>query len=192
MGVKGKTKMSPTGKFKRSRASGFTLIEVSVVLFILAIFFGLFSLRLEGMFSGGDLRLASRILIGEITRLRGIAAYTHTEQELRFDISQNQFYTIDTLPGVENNKVGVFLEEGNDNRKTIKLPDGVNLEDVVVLTLGKFQGGEGGIRFYANGSVERSLIHLRNENNDVYTLEITPSTGHVIIHEKYIEQRLEK
>lgn len=179
-----------TGMSKKNRVPGFTLIELCVVMFIMALFSALLTIRLEGVLSGGDLRLAARMVIGEITRLRGVAAYTHRIQELGFNIEKNNFYTID--PGQpDGRKVsGWPPEKKNAFTKIIKLPGGVKLEDVVIVSTGKIQGGEGRIRFYANGSVDRSLIHLRNENNEVYTLEITPPTGQVTIHDKYIDQRM--
>ena len=54
----------------------------------------------------------------------------------------------------------------------------------------KIQEGEARIRFFANGTVERALIHLRNEKNDAYTLEINPLTGFVKIYDGYIEKKI--
>lgn len=180
-----------TGKLKKNRAPGFTLIEICVVMFIMALFSALLTIRLEGVLSGGDLRLAARMVIGKITRLRGVAAYTHRIQELGFNIEKNNFYDIDPGQPDGGNVSGGPPEKKNAFTKILKLPKGVTLEDVVIVSTGKIQGGEGRIRFYANGSVDRSLIHLRNENNEVYTLEITPPTGQVTIHDKYIDQRME-
>ena len=75
--------------------------------------------------------------------------------------------------------------------KKQELPPGVSIEDVVVLSRGKDQEGEAFIRFFANGCVEHSLIHLRNISNEAYTLEINPVTGWVRIHEGYIEKKKE-
>ena len=61
----------------------------------------------------------------------------------------------------------------------------------MVFPHGKIQEGEAFITFFANGCVDRSLIHLRNEKDEVYTLEINPLTGHVKIHDRYIEQKTE-
>ena len=181
-----------TGKSRLNRAFGFTLIELSVVLFIIALFSALLTIRVEGVFTGGDLRLASRIIIGEITRLRGLAAYTHKEQALGFNIDENHFYTFPPVAEENEDRSERFSGEKEAQKKIIGLPDGVRLEDVVILRMGKIQEGEARIMFYANGSVDRSLIHLRNEKDHVYTLEISPPTGHVMIHDKYIDQKMEQ
>ncbi len=151
-------------------------MELLAVVFILALFSGLISVRLGGVLSGGDLRLATRMIIGEVSRLRGVAANTHREQVLGLDIDKNRFYSLEPLAD------GKTLEKRD-------LPAGVSLADVVTLSRGKIQGGEARIRFFPNGCVERSLIHLRNENDEVYTLEINPLTGQIKIHDKYIDQK---
>ncbi|MCP4665613.1 MAG: prepilin-type N-terminal cleavage/methylation domain-containing protein, partial [Deltaproteobacteria bacterium] len=41
---------------------GFTVVELLAVVFILALFSGLLSVRIGGILSGGDLRLATRMM----------------------------------------------------------------------------------------------------------------------------------
>ena len=64
-------------------------------------------------------------------------------------------------------------------------------ESAINLSKGKIQEGEARLLFFPDGSIERSLIHLRNEKNEVYTLEINPLTGAVKIYDRYIEQKSE-
>ncbi|MCP4665615.1 MAG: prepilin-type N-terminal cleavage/methylation domain-containing protein [Deltaproteobacteria bacterium] len=156
--------------------SGFTVVELLAVVFILALFSGILSVRIGGLLSGGDLRLATRMMINEVSRLRGLAAHTHREQVLGLNMDTNRFYSLEA-PARERT-----LEKRS-------LPAGVTLEDVVILSRGKIQGGEARIRFFPNGCVDRSLIHLRNERDEAYTLEINPLTGHIKIHDTYIDQK---
>ncbi len=177
-----------TGLIQKSKIHGFTLMELLVVLLIVGLFSALLSIRIENLFSGGDLRLASRIIIAEINKRRGKAAYTHKEQVLGLKVGNNMLYSIDS----ESQRAIVpdlITEEEKIALKAIYLPDGVILEDVVIVSKGKVQGGEARIRFFANGTVDRSLIHLRNEADKVYTLQINPLTGDVRVHDKYIDQK---
>jgi prepilin-type N-terminal cleavage/methylation domain-containing protein len=181
-------KMSPIGKLKHRHNNGFTLFELLIVISILALFMGLVTLRIDGVLSGGDLREAGRMLTGEITYLRAQAAYTHKECSLKFELDKNELYAIEIAdPSINNDQ-----KEQKDSapvRTTIKLPDGVKVEDVVIFPTGKIQDGEADITFYINGCVDRSLIHLRNENDKAITLEVNPLTGSVIIHDTYIDQQ---
>ena len=180
----------PTGRFKKNRIGGFTLIELLIVLLIVGLFSALLSIRVEGLLSGGDLRLASRMIIGEINKLRGKAAYSHKNQVLGCNVDENSFYSIEPVPDGQTPSEWL-TDERETTPKAVVLPAGVELEDVVIRSTGKVQEGVARIRFFANGCIDNSLIHLRNEKNKVYTLEINPITGQVRIHDRYIDQKKE-
>ena len=170
-----------TGSFKRNRGRGFTLFELLLVLLLVGLFSALLSVRLESLLPRGGLRLATRTIIKEIHGHRGKAAYTHSKQILRLDVDENTLHPFDSEPEEETK---------SEQLSTIYLPEGVRIEDVMLLTEGKIQQGQARIRFYRNGCVERALIHVRNEEDDAYTLEINPSTGNVEVHDGYIEQEI--
>ena len=163
-------------------------MELLVVLLILGFFSAFLSLRIESVFSGGDLRLASRIVMGEIKKFRGRAAYSHKEQVLGLEVGKNRLYPV--ASPFENGEVsGWSVETKDENVETTYLPEGVVLEDVVIPLEGKIQDGEARIRFFGNGCVEHALIHLKNEKDRVYTLELNPLTGRVTVHDGYVEQK---
>jgi prepilin-type N-terminal cleavage/methylation domain-containing protein len=181
--------MSRIGRLKNRRNNGFTLFELLIVILIISLFMGLVMIRIDGVLSGGDLREAGRVLIGEITYLRAQAAYTHKECFLKFDLDKNEIYAVETAAPSENADTKEQKSTG-PIRESIKLPAGVKIEDVVIFPTGKIQDGTADITFYINGCVDRSLIHLRNENDKVFTLEVNPLTGSVIIHDTYIDQEI--
>ena len=178
------------GPVQRSRQSGFTLLELLVVILIIGLFGAFAAVSMDAVVSGGDLRLASRMIIGEIRALRGKAAHTHQAQQLAINIEKRLFY-----PVLTDDKLETALGETEADNKSVdsgkKLPEGVFIEDVAILSKGKIQEGEARLLFFPDGSIERSLIHLRNEKNDVYTLEINPLTGAVKVYDRYIEQKSE-
>jgi prepilin-type N-terminal cleavage/methylation domain-containing protein len=188
-GVRARMQTSLIGSFGRSRVCGFTLFELLLVLLLVGLFSTLLSLRLESLLPGGDLRLATRTMIKEIHEHRGRAAYTHSEQALGLDMDRNVLYPFVSRPD-EEMKSGQPADKEQELDTAKHLPRGVTIEDVVLLSKGKIQEGEAKITFYANGCVERALIHLRNEEDEAYTLEIKPITGHVEVHDRYIEQEI--
>ena len=183
--------MSLTGRPKKNRPAGFTLIEFAVVLFIISLFFVLVTVPIEGVLSGGDLGQATRLLMSEVSKLRGEAAYARKIQTLVLDIEQNTFYALEPETLVEFRKAedSLFEEEKEVVPGKRDLPSGVFFADVVLDTLGKLQGGKAEIRFFTNGCVDHALIHLKNESGKFYTLEINPVTGLIRTHEGYIEQK---
>ncbi len=183
--------MSPTGRPRRNRLVGFTLFEFAVVLFLISLFFVLVAVPIEGVLSGGDLGQATRMLMSEVSRLRGEAAYTRKVQTLVLDMEKNTFYALDPEIPVELRKTeeSLFEEEKEVVPRQKDLPSGVFLADVVLDSLGKVQEGKAEVRFFANGCVEHALIHLKNQGGKFYTLEINPVTGLIKTHEGYIEQK---
>jgi prepilin-type N-terminal cleavage/methylation domain-containing protein len=188
--VKERTGMSQTGSKKRDDQRGFTLFELVIVIFIVTLFLGLVSAPIQGIFAGGDLGKATRMIMSEVSRLRGEAAFTRTPQALILNINENSFYPYELT---EDRSLEDRLKDTQQvSRWKQELPPGVQFEDVVVLSKGKDQEGEAFIRFFSNGAVEHSLIHLRNSANEAYTLEIIPLTGFVRIHEGYIEKKQQR
>lgn len=185
--------MSPTGRPRKNETAGFSLFEIAVVLFIISLFFVLVTVPIEGILSGGDLGQATRMLMSEVSKLRGEAAYTRKIQTLVLNIEQNTFYALEPETPVEFRKTeeSLFEEEKEVVPGKKDLPSGVSFADVVLDTLGKVQEGKAEIRFFANGCVEHTLIHLKNEGGKFYTLEINPVTGLIRTHEGYIEQKRE-
>lgn len=185
--------MSPTGRPRKNETAGFSLFEIAVVLFIISLFFVLVTVPIEGILSGGDLGGATRMLMSEVSNLRGEAAYTRKIQTLVLNIEQNTFYALEPETSVEFRKTeeSLFEEEKEVVPRKKDLPPGVSFADVVLDTLGKVQEGKAEIRFFANGCVEHTLIHLKNEGGKFYTLEINPVTGLIRTHEGYIEQKRE-
>lgn len=183
--------MSATGRPRKNRPAGFTLLEFAVVLFLISLFFVLVTVPIEGVLSGGDLGQATRMLMSEVSKLRGEAAYTRKIQTLVLDIEQNAFYALEpeTLVEFRKTEESLFAEEEDVVPRKKDLPSGVFFADVVLDALGKVQEGKAEVRFFANGCVEHTLIHLKNEGGKVYTLEINPVTGLIRTHEGYIEQK---
>ena len=187
-------RMSPTGRPEKNRAAGFTLFEFAVVLFLISLFFVLVTVPIEGVLSGGDLGQATRLLMSEVSKLRGEAAYTRKIQTLVLDIEQNTFYALtpETLVEFRKPEESLFEEEKELVPGKKDLPSGVFIADVVLHTLGKIQEGKAQIRFFTNGSADHTLIHLKNEGGKFYTLEINPVTGLIRTHEGYIDQKRQK
>jgi len=185
--------MSPTGRPGGNKTAGFSLFEFAVVLFIISLFFVLVSVPIEGILTGGDLGQATRMLMSEVSKLRGEAAYARKLQTLVLDLERNTFYPLESETPAEFRKTeeNLFEEEKEVVPRKKDLPLGVSFADVVSDTLGKVQEGKIGVRFFSNGCVEHTVIHLKNEGGKFYTLEINPVTGLIRTHEGYIEQKRE-
>lgn len=161
---------------------GFTLFELLIVLILFTLFGSLLFTRIADVIAVGDLRSAARTVIGEIQRYRAQAAYSREDQFLALDMDRN------TLYGVNSSGEPLAVVEGRSGSYETTLPSGVRLKDVVIHPRGKMES-VAIIHFFADGSLERALIHLSNADNDIYTLQLNPFTGTVRIYETYVDEK---
>jgi prepilin-type N-terminal cleavage/methylation domain-containing protein len=180
-----KTGTLPTGNPRINRVKGFTLLELLVVLAILGIFLGIFSLGTGSILSRGDLRLATRQILSQVASVRGEAAGTRSEQSLIFNIDENRLER-----NIRKKKLE-FGSSGDGKETVLRLPREVDLVDVRIERRGKYQEGEVAVHFFPNGCLERTLIHLKNNKDETYTIEINPLTGQATLYESYIDQEEE-
>ncbi|MFZ5874966.1 MAG: pilus assembly FimT family protein [Nitrospirota bacterium] len=160
--------------------SGFTLIEITIVVFILALMAMLVTPALH-RFTGGDARSVSRELTGLVSALVQEAVATHTMQRLNYDLDQREYW-ITTL-----NSVGGVLEESAPVGAKRRLPSDVRFEDVVTAHQGLMTSGSAFTQFFPSGAVTRTTIHLKDESDAQYTLTVNPITGRVAVTDGYVD-----
>lgn len=177
----------------RKKTRGFSLLELVLCLTIITIFLTFVMVRIDALTGYGDLREAARVLATEIGKRRGEAAYSHTEKLLGFDLERGWIYPIG-----DDSRIETEEEERHDSgqeepegkyriRKVRALPRGVRFVDLVVYPEKGIVEGEARIRFFPNGCTDEALIHLKNEKEEFYTLEVLSFTGEVVVHNRNVQ-----
>ncbi|HET8759666.1 MAG TPA: prepilin-type N-terminal cleavage/methylation domain-containing protein [Nitrospiria bacterium] len=161
-------------------SSGFTLLEITIVVFILALMAVLVTPALH-RFAGGDARSASRELTGLVSALVQDAVATHTIQRLYYDLDQREYWVTLLTP------VGGVLEESQPVGVKRRLPSDVRFEDVVTAHQGLITSGTAFTQFFPSGAVTRTTIHLKDDADARYTVLVNPVTGRVAIKDGYID-----
>lgn len=170
-------------KMPTSRAGiwskGYTLIELSVIIILMGIIL-LFALpRLDNIGNAG-LRAASRELAGAIQSLFDESILRKEPYRMVFDISESSYYI-----------VGQEMDEEASGwidvtKRHVNLPEKVYIKDIVTQQDGRITEGAVTVRFYPDGYVDKSVIHISNGKKD-YTLVTIPLTGKVKVLEGYVE-----
>jgi len=161
---------------------GFTLIEITIVVFILGLVALLVAPRLH-RFVGGDARSASRDLTGLVGALVQEAVASHTIQRLHYDLETDEYWAT-TLT-----QTGGVLEEGPPIGSKRALPADVRFQDVITPHQGLVTLGTAFTQFFPSGAVTRTTIHLEERGGAPYTLTINPITGRVAVFDRYIEPK---
>lgn len=189
-------------------ASGFTLIEVLVTLFIIGLIVGLGA---SVLFPSDEARLreAASRLAGTFQYLRDEAAVKNQYYLLVFDLegrnyrvelSQEPFITVPLT--VDEDKIvaeatlaaePAFEQAAGSLVETVRLPEGVKIKDLYTAHEKRIrEEGQVFVYFLPNGWVEPSVLNLSDdEETKFYSLEINPLTGRAKIRSEYFEVKAE-
>jgi prepilin-type N-terminal cleavage/methylation domain-containing protein len=168
-------------KKKGLKNSGFTLIEIVIVVLIIGLLALVLLPRMAG-FSGGNSKTAIRHLTGTIQTLRDEAEFQQKIFRLNFNISE-QKYDVSLL-----NENGEFVPYHSDSIGVAEFRGKLLLKDVVTLRQGKVSEGTAYLFFYPLGRVEKGYLHFEDEGRP-FTLQIYSISGKVKWYDGYLEQK---
>jgi prepilin-type N-terminal cleavage/methylation domain-containing protein len=157
--------------------SGFTLLELAVVMFVMGLIIMIALPYINGL-KGSELR-------SEVRRLASRANYLYEESEaqkvmirLSFDLDNNRYFVTRLDPFANKPK---YVAERGAAGEIVTLPPGVHLRDVWVEGTGLVTRGIAVTQFYPGGYVDATVIHLTDDSGEVFTVGIEPGSGHVAI-----------
>lgn len=141
-----------------SRMRGFTLLELTVVLFVVVLGFSVIGLNLSSGSDSTEIKAAARDIVSALRYARGQALMSHQETTVTLDLNDNS-YTV----------------SGRD--KLYQIPEAIA---VTVVTAQTELTGEGSasIRFFADGSSTGGRITLER-NQTSWKIDINWLTGRI-------------
>jgi len=178
MSTAGKTSSSNLRKPARAKSYGFTLIELTVVIFLAGLLLSVTVPVVRDALLHDNLKTASRKLVATITRLRNESVSQYQDHTLFFDIEKGKYWS-----ETGNMREAELLEVRG---QTSTIPDDVRILDIDCYGSEKKVDGEAGIRFSRKGYVGYTLIHLGDNNDRKFTLILEPFIGKVKIMEDYL------
>lgn len=157
--------------------SGFTLLEIVIVVAVVALFVGLAVPRLPDMAGTRIHQNARKVsMMLQLARSRAV--------------SMRRYYRVDVDLDANGISVSYFGPEGtyipDDEVRQFRLREGI-ITDVVNSSEGKVLEGTGWVRISPRGFIEPALIHIRDEQERVVTVAPSPVSGRVRIQEGYID-----
>ena len=174
-GAKGSMPTSRTGTWIKA----FTLLELVVVLFLLALFATLTVPRLQAFLSAGNTDKAIRQIRSLALYLSQMAVSRRAVYRLNYDLKEGRCWVS------RRSEQGEFIEEREMLSRPVYLPHGVRFIDVIT-PRGMQKEGTAYTEFFPTGWVERTLIHL--EGNYRATLKLLPLIGEVRVYEGYVTE----
>ena len=201
---------------KRIRSSGFTLIEVLIVLGIIA---GLMAsaVSMIGVTAGSQMRKEAGNLNRIIRYVYHQAALTNQYYRLTFNLDDQQYFVeysdtpfyvvkegdkleeirLDNEEGLDEDDLtagtaaatGNFAESEDDLLEVYKLSSNIKIAGVQIAHQNeKATAGVEYLYFFPRGYTEFAVIHISDQDEESYmTLIVNPLTGVVDMEEEFIE-----
>jgi len=166
-------------------SNGYTLVELTVVVFLIGIMLTLAVPRIRDSVLSGDEKSAARRFIGKVTEVREKALRDKQAYQLHLDISSNRMWESLTdsasEEGAEDQQIGEVFEDARDQGEEIPLLDvDFPLKD-------KKSVGEVILRFTKTGYIEPAVVHLGTKVEDAYTVHLSPFLGILNTYDEYVE-----
>jgi general secretion pathway protein H len=158
-------------------AAAFTLIEIAVVLFLMALM-ALLIIPSTRSFHVSRLKHETRRLAARASFLYDQASANKMVLRLTFNIDA-QGYLVTRLDPHSPNPA--FVPDLENGAAPVMLPPDVHLRDVTVEGKGTVTRGTVSCNFYPEGYVDATVVHLADPAGTVYTLTFEPLTGRVHI-----------
>lgn len=148
--------------------SGFTLIELIVVVALLAML-SLISLPLLMNQGEGAERRVMRRLVGIVKQLYNEATLTRDEHLLTFDLDRNRLRSYRL-----RNSDGLIEKEIFGNERSL---EPMRLKQVDIAGKGSFRSGQVSVRIYPLGWMEQTQVTLVAEDGKTTEFAFSPLTG---------------
>jgi len=165
--------------FNGAKRQGFTLIELTVVVFLIGVMLAVSIPRFRYSIITDNLKSSTRRIIGLLTSLRNEAIRDQKNYLLHFDIESNQLWI--AFEGITKEEREMAQE------RALQLPEDVRIIDVWKKGKGKMVDGEVNIRFSKKGYVEQTVIHLGADDGREFTLLLNPFLAKIKSYDKYVD-----
>ncbi len=162
-----------------ARSSGFTLLELVVVIVILSLVAAIV-LPLLPASDASNLRNSARRLSSVIRYLGDQAITTKSLYRMKVDLSDNDIAVSKIVAGEEQAPGDPFFSKRF-------LAEGVSVEDIEIPQLGKLSEGTVSVDFGVAGLGQFLVIHLVGAKGDHFTVTALPYGGRVEVLEGYQE-----
>ena len=159
---------------------GFTLLELAIVIFIMALMFAL-AVPYTGGYRKARLKSEARRLAGRASYLFDEASAQKVFLRLVFDLD-HQVYGVMRLDPYAM-PTPSYGPDRSSAGAPVTMPTSVAIRDVTVGDVGTFNAGTVATQFYPEGYVDATLVHMVDLSGHVMTLAFNPVTGRVIIKE---------
>ncbi|MEA1927649.1 MAG: prepilin-type N-terminal cleavage/methylation domain-containing protein [Candidatus Auribacterota bacterium] len=162
---------------KKEKNSGFTLIELAVVIILIGVVFIIVMPRLTGLLSGRKLMGFSRELAGVLDYTRTRAVVDGKVYNFHLDRTKQEYWFIAKEDDDRKASYYSYREEEEVKKPRIrKIPEGISIKRLKLETRARDRY-KPVIRFYPRGNSNGAEIYLETEQGDRTVIKVKSYTG---------------
>ena len=158
-------------------SSGFTILEIIIVLFLLV---GLLGIVLPRISLDENLSSVGRRMVGTVRSLQSLAMSSQKTVRLYVDMDRGLYWPM--------------ILDGNQEKAPIdptwatplNLPATIRISDIL-LSQGKKESGRVDLSFYPTGRIDPMTMHMMDAKNNILAIAIEPVTGAIRMSDERIE-----
>ncbi len=158
-------------------SSGFTILEIIIVLFLLV---GLLGIILPRISLDENLSSVGRRMVGTVRSLQSLAMSSQKTVRLYIDMDRGLYWPM--------------ILDGNQEKAPIdptwatplNLPATIRVSDIL-LSQGKKESGRVDLSFYPTGRIDPMTMHMMDAKNNILAIAIEPVTGAIRMSDERIE-----
>jgi len=165
------------------RSDGFTLIELTVVIFLIGLLLFTAMPKLGNFLFHTDLKSVARSLKASVHLLRSKSIVSHKNTVLHLDLDKGIYWGSYEKP--EKNPETLI-----DNPVLIpprELPENIKFLDASNINSPKISSGLLSSTFNPKGVIEETVLHLSDRNEGVFTIIINAYTCRFLIYNEYAD-----
>ena len=173
---------SPLTLHPSRSSTGFTILEMLIVLFLLTLVVVVVLPRIS---LDEDLSSTGRKLVGVLRTFQGLAATRQQPLKLYLDLDQGTYWMM-TVDGKEER-----LPLDPDWKLPRSLPESIRLTEVSI-GHDKYFAGRVDISFFANGRIEPVTMYLMDTKNNLLGLAVDSLTGGIRVSDERLDPPLNR
>jgi type II secretory pathway pseudopilin PulG len=158
-------------------STGFTILEIIIVLFLLA---GLLGIILPRISLDENLGSVGRRMVGTVRSLQSLAMTTQKTVRLYVDIDRGVYWPVI----LDGNQEKIPIEAAWAT--PLSLPAAIRVSDILV-NQGKKELGRVDLSFYPTGRIDPATMHFVDARNNILAIAIEPVTGAIRMSDERIE-----
>ena len=157
---------------------GFTLIELMVVMVLISTLTAFALPKISSTLFADQLKSTARRFIGIVAEAGSEARAKRTRVTLRYDPAAHVFTTAPVA--------GTARDKQAHRYPRVKVPDSVQVVDISTAHGGDESVGQLYIAFSPLGYVDKTIVHLRNDDGDELSIALSPFLGVTRILEGHV------